>query len=551
MEKLEQLAATLRDGRIGRREFLRRAVALGLSVPAAGALLAACGGGDDEAAAPSATAPAGEPKAGGVLRVGLSDNFTDFDPHHEPFGNFPFINQLYGAPFRDANQPDASAPEPWLATELRFSDDFTSVDIILREGVTFHGGGALDAEAMIATLNKVRDPVGGRDQAAAWEPIVKDVEAVDASTARVTFNDPTPDALVRQLMSRLNVISPALIEEGEEALLTKEDGTGAFTLVRYEQGNVAVMDRYAEFWNKPLPYLDSIEFRFFSDPDAMTAALESGEVDLVQSLPPQNVPRLKDSFQIVPGPAGTTFEVISSAMPGRPFERKEARQALQFLINRERFATEIMFGTGEVAYVHVDTNSIGYDPSFAERYTYDPQQAKERFEALGMLGQDPIEILQLAGTLPLIGRLAEMVAGDMNAIGLNAKLVPLDLSVWGERFFGSDKGNYDMLCSFMGRSNRYPSLPAVGNIGLNPLDNPLFPDNKPPAKYTEAFLALGKALTAEEQKKWALQQEETVLDESWDIAVAYQKTQYAMRQDIQGFGISRDDWMILDGISFT
>jgi ABC-type transport system substrate-binding protein len=144
-----------------------------------------------------------------------------------------------------------------------------------------------------------------------------------------------------------------------------------------------------------------------------------------------------------------------------------------------------------------------------------------------------------------------MVAGDMNAIGLNATLVPVDVAVWGERFYASDAGNYDMLTSFMGRSNRYPSRPASSNLGLNPISNPSLPDDKPPVAYTEAYRRLIASQDIDEQRSLAVEMEKIILDESWDIAVAYQRAQYAMVPDLKGFAISRDDWIIVDGMYWS
>jgi ABC-type transport system substrate-binding protein len=210
-----------------------------------------------------------------------------------------------------------------------------------------------------------------------------------------------------------------------------------------------------------------------------------------------------------------------------------------------------MFGTCTPAYIHVDKNSLGYNPAYATRYPYDPDKAKSMFQQLGMLGKSPIKFMQLQGVLPGWGRLAEMVAGDMQAIGLNVQLDPQDFSVFGENVWGSNKGNYQMLTSFMGRGNRYPTFLSQGNIQLNAVANPAFPGSKPPAKYNEGFLKLSVALTEKAQRKWALQMTESIMDESWDIAVAYQRTQYAMAKNLHGFAVSRDEHPILERMSFS
>ena len=176
-------------GGFSRSELVRRAALLGLSVPALESLL-------------TSGALAATPRRGGVLRIGLASNLEDFDPQRSPFGNYPFIENLYNPVVRDHNQPDASKPAPWLG-RLRFAPDSSYVDVILKPGIRFHKGDRLNAQAVIANVNKARDTVKGADTKAAWDPIVKNVKRINELTARVTFLQPSPPEYVTQLFSLL------------------------------------------------------------------------------------------------------------------------------------------------------------------------------------------------------------------------------------------------------------------------------------------------------------------------------------------------------------
>jgi peptide/nickel transport system substrate-binding protein len=529
-----------------RRQFVGRAAALGLSVSALPALSGLL---DPVVAAASTRAP--DRKRGRILRIGETGNFENFDPQSEPGGDWPFFNQLYGSLSRDTMQPNAGASEMWLASGYKFGPGYKYVDITLRDGVKFIDGSPLNSAALLANLKKIMNPVTGRDAYANWATIISNYRAVDEKTTRLYFKGVPANEYIRELISRMELVSPQLIAQGENALDSKASGTGAFALASYEPGSLAVMTRNPYFWKQPLPYLDSIEFHFFTDANAMTSTLLSGGLDMVIGLPPQFIKSLTSSFKVINGPKQMCFEVISSTRPGRPFERKAARQALQYLIDRERFSQQIMFGTGEVAWVHVAPTSIGWEVSFTKRYSYDPDLAKAKFKALGMLGKKPIEIVQLTGVYPLIGDLAEMVAGEMNDIGLNAALKPVDTAGWLDVHVGAHAGDYDMIMSFMGRGDRYPVFAAVGNPALEPIGNPAWANGKPPAAYSNAFTQLQHAQTPADQRKWALAMEECVLDESWDIAVSYQSFQYAMDKNLMGFANSRDDWIQLDAAYFA
>jgi ABC-type transport system substrate-binding protein len=528
---------------LSRAELVKRAAVLGLSVPMLESLIAS-----NASALPQRLLQS--PRRGGTLRIGLASNFEDFDPQRSPFGNYPFIEQLYNPIVRDHNQPDASKPTPWLG-RLEFARDSSYVDVILKPGIRFHKGDPLNSQAVIANINKARDVVKGADTKAAWDPIVKNTKRVNDLVTRVTFKEPSPPEYVTQLFSLLELVSPSLIRGNYKKIRTQADGTGAFRLVSYKQGDEAVMERNPRYFRRGLPYLDRLVFTFFTDPDAQVAALESGGVDMAIDVPPSNLERLKQRFQIIKGAPALCYEFMMSADTGKPFERKAARQAMQFLVNRQRFAKDIMFGAATVAWVHVDPNSIGYDKKYEKMYRYDPAEARRRFQSLGMLNKEPIKIMQLQGIFPNFARLAEMVAGDMNAIGLRAELDPVDITVMAANTWGTNKGNYEAFTSFMGRGNRYPTFLSQGNIQLNAVSNPAFPNDKPPAKYNKGFLELSHALTASEQRKWSLQMTQSIMDESWDIAVAYQRTQYPTVKNFSGFRVTRDEHPILEGAFFT
>ena len=125
--------------------FRRLAQALGL------ALLAAV-------AAPRA--PLAQ-SAGPPLRVAIVADIANFDPHQFSSVNAPLIKNLYDSLIEYT--PDGK-PVPSLATEWSIAPDSASVTLKLREGVKFHGGGLLNAEAVAANLVKAADPRRGLRQ---------------------------------------------------------------------------------------------------------------------------------------------------------------------------------------------------------------------------------------------------------------------------------------------------------------------------------------------------------------------------------------------------
>jgi ABC-type transport system substrate-binding protein len=283
----------------------------------------------------------------------------------------------------------------------------------------------------------------------------------------------------------------------------------------------------------------------------MVNALQGGVIDMAYYVPVQNVKSLESKFTILTSPSAFTYEVILNAKPGRPFTNIEARQAMQYLVPRQKFVENSLFGLGTPTCIHATKGSLGWSESLANAYQYDPGRAKRTFQNLGMLGKAPIEIVQLTGTLPGIGALAELTAAEMNAIGLNARLVPVDSATWADRFFGANAGDYDIMCSFMGRANRYPTLWVSTNGALKTVDNPSWGGGPAPADYSNAYSELLHAMTPEAQQEWATKLIQAGLNQSWDIAVANFGLQYALKKELTGVVESRDDYIQLEGTKFT
>jgi peptide/nickel transport system substrate-binding protein len=500
---------------------------------------------DSAARAATSRAPR---RSGGILRVGTSDNFSTFSPWKDDFGNYPFFNNLYGQPLRDVGQSDASKAIPWLATAVDVAPDAKSVIVKLRPGVTFHNGDPLDADALIANWNTISNPMLS-DYAGNWVPFFGGTKKINSLTAQLRFTQPTAPELVRELHVRMSLMSPTLIKKGDQAWLTEADGTGAFKLTSFQQGVSATLQRNPNFYLKPFPYLDGIEFQYFSDPNAMVAALQSGQLDIALNIPPQDVASLKSQFKILAGPASITNCILANCNPGHPFAPIEARHALQYLVNRGRYNQQALFGTGSPTYTFAPPSSIAWEPSFAHAYPYNPVKAKAMFQKLGMIpAKTPIQVMQLTGIIPALGANAEIMADEMNKIGLTAQLSPVDISVWADRFKGTHAGDFDLMTSSDGTVNRYPILQTAGNTGSKVASNPLWPGGKPPAAYINAVLAATFAKTPAAQKKASQRFEAIQLNLSSDIAVANQRTQYAMKKNVSGFGDGRDDWVILDHV---
>jgi peptide/nickel transport system substrate-binding protein len=280
-----------------RRAPWRRTLAL---LGAVALVFAACGGDDDDDAEDPApgegtttTAPTAEPVRGGTLVYAVeADTASPWDPRgmicaaacHSTVGRTVFEPLVILG--------DDGQPHPYLLESFEANDDFTVWTLVVREGIKFHDGTDLNADAVAAHIE------AGRSSAllaAAVRPI-QTVESDAAMTVTVTMSEPWP-AFPVYLNSQIGYVpSPtwtAAVDAGT-ADVTAPVGTGPFRFTEYESGDNGHFsaERFEDYWRgdgpnsvtgEGLPYLDGIEVRFIPDGQARSEALLSGEIDMLQT----------------------------------------------------------------------------------------------------------------------------------------------------------------------------------------------------------------------------------------------------------------------------
>jgi peptide/nickel transport system substrate-binding protein len=155
-----QLEAVIEDysgRRIGRRDLVNRASALGLSMPAIALILAAC-----SSPAPTTSTTPLAPKSGGILREGYDRDVNRPDPLDTPWWDatlYPALHEVLVA------TDPTGKPVPMVAESWTVSPDGLTWQFKIRDNLKFQSGAACDAAAVAACLNPFRDPSSGTPNA--------------------------------------------------------------------------------------------------------------------------------------------------------------------------------------------------------------------------------------------------------------------------------------------------------------------------------------------------------------------------------------------------
>ncbi|CAL9295102.1 ABC transporter substrate-binding protein [Streptomyces sp. SudanB52_2052] len=228
--------------------------------------------------------------------------------------------------------------EPALATE--WTQSGRSWTFTLREGVTFHDGTKLTAEAVVNSLTKAA--------AASPKPRILDGVELTAKTDgdKVTVTTATEDPLVPQRLS-----SPQLSILATKAYQGKTvdpvgAGTGPFELTKVNGTASAALDRYDGYWGKKAK-APGIDVRFVPDGTARAAALRSGEADIVEAVPVSQAAVLdQDLITEVPMPRTNTLYLNTEK---GPFRDAALRAAAREAIDAESIVKGVYEGRADVA----------------------------------------------------------------------------------------------------------------------------------------------------------------------------------------------------------
>ncbi len=285
------------------------------------------------------------------------------DPHSQNEGpTLTVLHHIYETLVR--RDIDGSL-QPRLATEWYIHPDDPTVWVFkLREGVTFHNGNEFNAEDVVFSFERVRAESSGFR---ALHTAVTGATAVDDHTVHVQMEGPSP-LYVQNLTnffiidsdwSRENdVVNPQDFAAGEESYAVRNtNGTGHYQLVSRDPEVQTVMTYYDGHWDEA-PQVTDIVYTPIAEAATRVAALLSGEVDMVQDVPVQDIARLEqtDGITIATGPENrniffsydmTSPQLISANVDDNPFSHPEVREAMALALDRDAIRQVVMRGQSQ------------------------------------------------------------------------------------------------------------------------------------------------------------------------------------------------------------
>ena len=316
-----------------------------------------------------------EPVVGGTLRYGLEADVDGLNPTASALSapGLMMSNAVFDT--LSAITPDGLAV-PYLAESFTPNEDFTAWTVKVREGVSFHDGTPLNADAILVNFEAQRaHPLVGL-AVKPFFPETGATEKIDEYTVQFNLLDSNayfPATVNAQLGM---IASPAWLEAAlaDPTLNQEPVGTGPFVFDTRSADSVTRFVRNEDWWGGEV-YLDAVEF--YPVPDAATRVdlLFGGELDALQTTDAASVLDVQgdDSIQnVIDDTSEESFTMINSTVA--PFDDLRARQALAYATPRQNYIDLVGLGvqrgadqrfTPESPYYNPDVKQLADDPESA------------------------------------------------------------------------------------------------------------------------------------------------------------------------------------------
>ena len=358
------LKRQLADGQIDRREFLRYAVLLGMSVSAANAVGRSITGQSLVTPAAAQSLP-----RGGTLRLGM--RCQDLKSPH----TYSWVESANSArqvlDYLAITGPD-NITRPGLIEKWEASPDLKTWTLRVRRGVKWHNGRQFTADDVIWNLKHVLDPKTGSSVLGLMKGFLLDevdtgdkddkgnpkkstrlwdanaIQKVDAYTVRL--NGKTAQLAIPEQLFHYPLLILDPTDNGE--FKVGSNGTGAFTLVESEVGRRQVLKARKDYWGGG-PYVDELHFiDLGDDPAAAVSALASKQVDGLYAADITQLDALQKLPHVQMYQVPTAYTATARVQPVKPFDDKRVRQALRYAIDSNVILQIAHKGLGQVGEHH-------------------------------------------------------------------------------------------------------------------------------------------------------------------------------------------------------
>lgn len=315
--------------------------------------------------------------------------------------------------------------KPNLAKSYTYVDDKT-IDVVLREDVTFHDGSKLTADDVYYTYQYVIEDNMNKPHKTTvrW---LKSVEKTGDFTVRFTLKTNYPLALrdmARRIRIRQNNIYGTTGNYDKNTQATTLNGLGPYKVVSFDPGKEVVLERSENYYDSPKgrPAIKRIKIRSIPDLGTQQAELMTGNIDWMYNVPMDIARNMGSTGRAVhlEGPSLRVgfIPLDAGGVSGadNPLTKVEVRRAIIHAIDRQGIIENLVGGTSKVIHSACHPIQFGCTEDVA-KYEYDPEKAKKLIADAGYPNGFPLDFWAYREQ-----QVSEAIASDLTKVGIDVNL---------------------------------------------------------------------------------------------------------------------------------
>lgn len=467
---------------------------------------------------------AGTIQAEKVLKVAQVADISSLDPHKvNDIYSANVIKQVYNNLVKLDQNLEIKGD---LAESWENPDNYTWI-FYLKKGVKFHNGEEFTANDVKFTIERLLNPETGSPGAWLLKE-VNQVEVLDKYTVKLKTEHPFAPLLSNLARYELAMLNEKAVKAGGDSYGANPVGTGPFKFEEHYYGDKVILTKFEDYFEGPAE-VDKVIYRAIPEDATRVVELESGGLNIMYNLPPQEYDRLSQNSKIkIIETLGQSTLYIGFNAEVKPFNNKKVRQALNYAVDKQAIVDAVFFGKAEPSYGPLSPSIWGFDRSLSYAYPYNPEKAKKLLAEAGY----PNGFECTIWTDPRTERksITELVQAYLAQIGVIANIEILE---WSTFIPATAKGADGMfILGWTGTGDAdgglYPRF-HTDNIGSSNRHRWGTPE-------LDKLLEAGRTTVDIEERKGVYKKIQSyIIENATDIFIAVPKTLAATSSNVKGF----------------
>lgn len=425
--------------------------------------------------------------------------------------------------------------QPVLATEWSQIEP-TVWEFKLREGVSFHNGEPLNAEAVKFTVERAKRPEINALNAHNFTTI-ESVEAVDELTVRIHTTVEDPLLVSRMASWPMSIVPPAYCAEvGDDEFALKPIGTGPYRFVSYQADQDLIFEANDEYWGGK-PAVRKVRWRVVPESGSRMAELQAGTADIVDNVPYDQIDRLNEQEGIsVKSSMGIRTVYLQLDCEVEPTNDKAVRQAIAYSIDVDSIINDLLMGNGRRIATYSVPEVAYHNPDLAP-YPYDVEKARQLLTDAGYADQLPLKLTfdVTVGRVPMDKEVCEVIGAMLNETGLfEVNVIINEAGVYNEKYNKKELPRTigQIIMSTHGNYTYDPDFTLTRSFRSVPEPRTIIASHQKHPEWDELIDKAGVSTNDEERKELYYQLQEMIFEDCPRVYLYQQRITWGVSDSI-------------------